>query len=479
MASDGCHTQPQSGHAVSATDDLPGEGGHLPCVDGGNVTSLAAPGREEKISADYWQVRRVPVTVHTIVALIIGITLRLVLFPQALLADRANAGRTDFLIFFGVAKASSNFVGGALADSWGRRPTALVGWILGVPLTAALLWTELVKSRIVLDVSDLLLGTMQGVTWGLNITLLMDILGPRGRGMASALSNAAGYFGSAVTAPVAAEMVKVTGDASMCIATLCCGVLLGFVLVATDTKVWHRVDVARELTAHVRADDNGKPPVWSIAQFLVRVGCGSSVQVFCLISGHTVNTTTAVVWGATVQWMKNEGGVSIRCIGFVEAWFTGLEVIAMLVSGFLSYRGLKPQRIAAVTMAIMAVGLGLLAWQASCAVVSWPTLLCCTGMLGVGVGGAYPALEAAVIEHVPEHQRASVYGAYRMWRDLGFASGGVFTRLFSNFASEVTGVCLWTLVVAFAFLCNAFCTARIAPVRGELDQGTEMPLLGC
>jgi len=400
----------------------------------------------------------------------------MVLFPQALLADTANAGRTDFLIFFGVAKASSNFVGGALADSWGRRPTALVGWILGVPLTAALLLAELTMSRLALDVSNLLLGMMQGVTWGLNIILLMDILGPGGRGLASALSNAAGYFGSAVAAPVAAEMVKVTGSASMCIATLCCGVLLGFLLVATDKKVWHRPNAAGESTAQLRANESSKPTASSTAEVLARLGCGSSVQVFCVISGHAVNTTTAVIWGATVQWMKTDGGVSIRGIGFVESWFTGLEVLAMLVSGFLSYR-VRPQRIAAIAMAIMAVGLGLLSWQASCAVISWPMLLCCTGMLGVGVGGAYPALEAAIIEHVPEYRRASVYGAYRMWRDLGFASGGVFTRLFSSFASEVAGVCFWSSVVAFSFLCNAFCIASRSPARGELDQGTEIPLL--
>lgn len=388
------------------------------------------------------------VTLHVLVALLIGVILRLVLLPQALLADTAQASRTDFLVFFGIAKAASDLIGGTLADSWGRRPTYIMGWCFGVPLVAVLYWAEAAKSAFLVAISDLLLGLMQGITWGLNIIILMDILGPQGRGLASALSNAAGYFGSAATDPVAAAMVAKAGNASICLATLCMGVLFGFILMMLDCRRQHRRSLAAATTPHV---EFGGAACAGGAGLLPQLGCGSAIQVLCLLSGHIVNAATALIWGATIQWMKADGGVSIEGVGVVEAWFTGLKVVAMLGSGLLAYR-VRPPRIAAASVATMAWGLGLLAWQASSPPASWPRLLCATGMIGLGVGGAYPALEAAVIEGVPEHRRASVYGAYRMWRDLGFASGGICTRVLNTFASEVFVIFVMSTIIAVLFL---------------------------
>lgn len=396
------------------------------------------------------------VTLHVVVALFIGVNLRLVLFPQALLADATKADRTDFLIFFGVAKAASDFVGGASADYWGRKPTCIMGWLLGLPLVVVLYGAEALKSRLLLDLSDMLLGAMQGITWGLNIIFLMDILGPKGRGLASALSNAAGYFGSAATAPLAAALVSKAGNASLCLGSLCIGVLFGLVLVVMDRRKERggsRIAAAIEAKAQVGATGAS---VGGIVSLPARLGCGNSIQVLCMLAGHTVNAATALIWGATVQWMKTEGDISVSDIAIVESWFTGLKVVAMLISGLLAYR-IRPRHIVAVSMAAMSTGLGMLAWQADSPPASLHNLLCATGLLGLGVGGAYPALAAAVTEGVPEDRRASIYGAYRMWRDLGFASGGLFTRLFSTFASEVFGVFLWSTVVAMLFLCQLAC----------------------
>merc|ERR1719282_485115 len=124
----------------------------------------------------------------------------------------------------------------------------------------------------------------------------------------------------------------------------------------------------------------------------------------------------------------------------------------------------------------MAIGLGVLRVIAvSAKTPSMPELLFPTGLLGLGVGGAYPALAAAVTEGEPEYRRASVYGAYRMWRDLGFATGGIVTRLFSSFAAEVLGVFIWCSIVGAVFLGRVCCVKDTAPraQQGSVQLGSQ------
>jgi len=315
-----------------------------------------------------------------------------------------------------------------------------------------------------LNVGNILLGSMQGVTWGVNIICLMDILGPQGRGMASALSNAVGYAGSALAAPLAAHIVAVTHHVTICLVALAVSTSLGLLIsaLAQDTQRWAP-------TAKVEdGPEAGCPrPKFAVA---------SETQALCSLAGYTLNCSTALVWGAALIWIKGPGGFSIEGAGALESWFTANKVAAMLMSGCVSYYCGRPQTVAAASLCVVALGLSLLCMQAHAPPAGWPLLLTSTAMIGLGTGGAYPALAAAVTQGVPDASRASVYGAYRMWRDFGYAGGGFASRMnSSSFERTSLLVCVGAVVVAVVF-CSRLVLVPLLRRRGDeaSDGRTEM-----
>merc|ERR1740129_961659 len=96
------------------------------------------------------------------------------------------------------------------------------------------------QSRAMKNAADVLLGMHQGLTWGVNIICLMDIYGPDGRATASGLSNAVGYLGSAVTAPLCAWLLELTGNETFSLIALAftVAVALGLLALSKDTSAW-------------------------------------------------------------------------------------------------------------------------------------------------------------------------------------------------------------------------------------------------
>src|SRR5206468_5849134 len=89
---------------------------------------------------------------------------------------------------------------GALADRIGRRRLLSVGWVaaLPVPLLIAVApsWGWIVAA-------NAFLGVNQGLAWSMTVVMKIDLVGPRRRGLALGLNEAAGYGGVALTAGLA------------------------------------------------------------------------------------------------------------------------------------------------------------------------------------------------------------------------------------------------------------------------------------
>src|SRR6476660_4049342 len=102
-----------------------------------------------------------------------------------------------FLVAFGLTKAVTNLVAGALADRVGRKPVLVAGWLVGLPvpfmLIAAPNWSWVVAANI-------LLGVNQGLTWSTTVLMKIDLVGPRRRGLALGLNEASGYLAVALIA---------------------------------------------------------------------------------------------------------------------------------------------------------------------------------------------------------------------------------------------------------------------------------------
>ena len=113
-----------------------------------------------------------------------------------------------FLVAFGLAKAVTNLVAGALADRVGRKPVLVAGWLVGLPVPVILIlaptWTWVVAA-------NLLLGVNQGLTWSTTVLMKIDLVGPRNRGLALGLNEAAGYLAVAAVAFLTGAIAEAAG----------------------------------------------------------------------------------------------------------------------------------------------------------------------------------------------------------------------------------------------------------------------------
>ncbi len=104
---------------------------------------------------------------------------------------------TSFIISFGVIKALANLVSGQLADTWGRKRVLVVGWLLALPVPFMIIgaphWEWVIAANV-------LLGASQSFAWSMTVIMKVDLIGPKGRGLAVGLNEFAGYFAVGLTA---------------------------------------------------------------------------------------------------------------------------------------------------------------------------------------------------------------------------------------------------------------------------------------
>src|SRR5438552_1748820 len=109
----------------------------------------------------------------------------------------SRAAVLSFIVAFGIAKAVTNLAAGRLAATVGRRRLLILGWALALPVPVLIgvapTWTAVVGANV-------LLGVNQGLTWSMTVVMKIDLVGPRRRGFALGLNEAAGYGGVAAAA---------------------------------------------------------------------------------------------------------------------------------------------------------------------------------------------------------------------------------------------------------------------------------------
>src|SRR5206468_12198978 len=105
---------------------------------------------------------------------------------------RSNAAILAFVVAFGAAKALTNLAAGDLAERIGRKRLLVIGRLVALPVP---LLIGLAPSWWYIVVANLLLGVNQGLAWSMTVVMKIDLAGPRRRGLALGLNEAAGYLG--------------------------------------------------------------------------------------------------------------------------------------------------------------------------------------------------------------------------------------------------------------------------------------------
>jgi MFS family permease len=110
---------------------------------------------------------------------------------------RSSSTILAFVVAFGAAKALTNLAAGELAERIGRKRLLVTGWLFALPVP---LLIGLAPSWWFIVAANLLLGVNQGLAWSMTVVMKIDLAGPRRRGLALGLNEAAGYLGVATTA---------------------------------------------------------------------------------------------------------------------------------------------------------------------------------------------------------------------------------------------------------------------------------------
>lgn len=328
-----------------------------------------------------------------------------------------------YVAAFGIAKAASNYVAGVLSDRHGRRPVLLAGWLFGLPVPLLIMWAPTWEWIIV---ANILLGINQGLAWSTTVTMKIDLVGPRQRGLAMGLNEAAGYLAVALTSAAAGWIAAQHGLRPAPFLLGVAYTVIALVVVTLFVRET-RGFVALESTAGSRAGQLSDRRIFADVSW--RDPALSSAS----LAGMANNLNFGLSWGV-FPLLFAAAGLGLREIGLLVALYPLVWGVGQLATGWLSdLVGRKP--LVTLGMFLQAGALALIA-----AADTMPGWALGTAVLGVGSALVYPALLAVIGDVAAPEWRGRAVGIYRVWRDLGYTAGAVLGGLVADATSLTSAV---------------------------------------
>jgi len=333
----------------------------------------------------------------------------------------------SFIIAFGVTKALTNLAAGPLIARHTRKRLLVAGWAVGLPVPFLLAWAPAWGWIVV---ANLCLGVNQGLTSSMVVNMKMDLVGPRGRGMAMGLNEAAGYMAVGATALATGYLAAAYGlrPVPELIGVIYAVAGLALSAVVVRDTAGH---VAAETAAHAvqpgagrQAGTQSRRRFWTVfkeASWQNRPLRGASQ------AGLANNLNDGLTW-AVFPLLFALHGLGLAAIGLIKGLYPMLWGGGQLITGQLADTiGRRPMIVSGmiVQAAAFPAVLLLLSRPLVAGVVS-------AILLGTGTAMAQPALSAAVADHTHPSWRAQALGVYRFWRDLGYAIGAVIAGLLAQ-----------------------------------------------
>jgi MFS family permease len=347
----------------------------------------------------------------------------------------AVSAALTYIVAFGLTKAATNLLAGALADRRGRKPVLVAGWLVGLPVPLLIIWAP-TWGWVVL--ANVLLGVNQGLCWSTTVIMKIDLAGPKRRGLAMGLNEAAGYLAVAVTAYLTGLIAARDGlrPEPFYLGLAYAGLGLGLsALLVRETRGHARLEAqladARPVPDRTPDADAGER--LSTRQVLVRTSLREPALSACSQAGLVNNLNDGLAWGL-LPLLFVRGGLAVGRVGLLAALYPAVWGLGQLLTGPLSDRlGRKPlitagMLVQALALAGTALAGSLLPWAATAM------------LLGVGTAMVYPTLLAAIGDVAHPSWRATAVGIYRLWRDAGFAVGALLAGLVADLAGLVAAV---------------------------------------
>jgi len=370
---------------------------------------------------------------------------------------RSSSTILAFIVAFGAAKALTNLAAGELAERMGRKRLLVLGWLVALPVP---LLIGLAPSWWFIVAANLLLGVNQGLAWSMTVVMKIDLAGPRRRGLALGLNEAAGYLGVAATAFATGVLASSYAPRAV--------VWVGAALIAT-VGLLVSVLAVRDTGPHValeqQAHRNDGPAHAGLRSAFAHASLHDPILRVCSQAGLVNNLNDALAWGLAPLYLAAHGA-GVRDIAVVAAAYPVVWGAGQLATGWLSdHTGRKP--LIAGGMIVQAAALGLLVAGDG----SFAPSLAAAALLGVGTAMVYPTLIAAVSDASQPRDRARVVGVYRFWRDFGFVIGALIAGIGADATSPQTAILIVAVLTGASGLLVAATSwqprpaLRPAPVR--------------
>ncbi|OGO51753.1 MAG: MFS transporter [Chloroflexi bacterium RBG_16_69_14] len=322
-----------------------------------------------------------------------------------------------FLVAFGLTKAVTNLVAGALADRVGRKPVLVAGWLVGLPVPFILIlapaWGWVVAANI-------LLGVNQGLTWSTTVLMKIDLVGPRRRGLALGLNEASGYMAVALTAFLTGAIAESAGlrPAPFFLGIAIAGLGLGASVLFVRETHGHALHESRVAAGPPTADRHWLRLAWRSTVSDPSLSAASQ-------AGLVNNLNDGLAWGLLpLVWAS--AGIPLGQIGILAAAYPATWGVVQVATGAWSDRVGRKRLIVAGMLAQAAAIAAIAAWT------GFGPWLAAAIVLGVGTAMVYPTLIAVVADVAEPRQRGAITGIYRFWRDLGFAVGAILVGVLAD-----------------------------------------------
>jgi MFS family permease len=402
----------------------------------------------------------------------------------------------SFIISFGVVKSALNLLAGRLADRFGRKVMLVVGWLVALPIPFLIIfapsWGWVVAANV-------LLGVNQGLAWSMTVTSKIDLVGPKSRGFALGINefsgyagvSAGGFVGGALGGAYGLRVVPFLFVLAVILVTLVVSLLL-----VRETLPYTRLETQQRQIAQsaqapqmlpasraprtpyrsMAAEDEhsratGQPaatpaPRPSLGRIFALTTWGDRALAAASQAGLVEKFADTLAWGLFPLYFAHAGLAPVA-IGALVAVYTGTWAVLQIYTGHLTDRiGRKWPIVAGMELAaggivIVAAG-GVLAW--------W---LIGSVLMGVGMALLYPTLLATVSDVGAPRWRASSLGVYRMWRDGGYAIGGLAIGVIADAFGLLAGFWFAAAAMAASGLVVALLMYETLPTRRRVHPGWE------
>jgi len=361
----------------------------------------------------------------------------------------SKTAAVSFIVSFGSAKAVANLFAGRLSERFSRRSVLLAGWLFGLPVPFLLIWAPAWGWIIA---ANLLLGINQGLAWSMTVNMKIDMAGPRQRGLALGVNEAAGYLAVAAVAFLTGIIAEAYGlrpePFYLGIAFAACGLALSACFVR---------DTAHFLPLEEQSPVAAAP---SLSRSFAEVSWRRP-QLFGLSqAGFAHNLNDGLAWGILPLFFA-AAGLDLRRIAVLAAVYPLLWGSLQTGAGWASDRaGRKPLIVSGMLLqagAIALVG----------ATTSFNLWLVALSLLGVGTAMVYPTLQAAISDAVAPGLRATSLGVYRFWRDAGAVTGALLGGFVADVFGFAAAIQVVAAITAASAVVAAVTVARHTPASTE------------